>query len=104
MEAKYPRIDLQGSHQGTQEGDRLCQAVRAFHGVKLHAIQKASVLEVESQSIVGRLPFFRWLALSNANRAGRIAFANCVCDWKKLWLAMQMRAAGYVIQLVILIL
>jgi len=52
----------------------------------------------------GKLPFFRWLALSNANRAGRIAFANCVCDWKKLWLAMQMRAAGYVIQLVILIL
>ena len=52
----------------------------------------------------GKLSFFRRLALSNANRAGRIAFANCVCDGNKFWLAMQIRAAGYVIQLVILIL
>jgi hypothetical protein len=53
--------DRASSHQGTQEGDRLCQAVRTFHGVRLHAIQKASVLEVESQSIGESYPFFAGL-------------------------------------------
>ena len=52
----------------------------------------------------GKLPFFLWLALSEANRAGRIAFANCFLDGKKFRLAMQMRGTRNVIQLVILIL
>src|SRR5260370_26766141 len=53
--------DRSSSHQGTQQGERLCQAVRAFHGVRLHAIQKASVLEFESPSITGSYPFFTGL-------------------------------------------
>ena len=97
--------DSASSHQGAQEGENLCQALRAFHGVRLHAIRKASVLDVESQSIAGSyLPFFRGLALSKANRAGQIAFANCFPDGKKFWLTMQMRGIRNVIQLVILIL
>src|SRR6266850_35875 len=43
--------------------------------------QKVSVWQVESQSVRGKLPFLRWLALYNANRAGRIAFTNCFPDW-----------------------
>jgi hypothetical protein len=43
--------------------------------------QKVSVWQVESQSVSGKLPFLRGLALSNTNRAGRIAFANCFLDW-----------------------
>lgn len=86
-------------------GENLGQALRAFHGVRLHAIQKAFLLEVESQSIAGSyLPFFRGLALSKTNRAGRIAFANCFIDGKKFRLTMQMRGTRNVIQLVILIL
>ncbi len=95
--------DRASSHQGRQEGETLSGAARIS--------RSETRCDPESVSLAcriaihrGKLPFFRWLALSKANRAGRIAFANCVCDWKKLWLAMQMRAARYVIQLVILIL
>jgi hypothetical protein len=95
--------DRASSHRGTQEGETLPGTVRISWS--------ETRCDPESFSLARRtaihrwkLPFFRRLALSNANRAGRIAFANCVSDWKKFRLAMQMRAARYVIQLVILIL
>ena len=40
---------------------KLCQELRAFHGVRLDAIQRVLVLHVESQSIVGSYPFFAGL-------------------------------------------
>jgi hypothetical protein len=52
--------DPASSHQVTQEGKR-CQELRAFHGVRLDAIQRVLVLHVESQSIVGSYPFFAGL-------------------------------------------
>jgi hypothetical protein len=39
------------------------------------------------------LPFFLWFALSDANRARRIALANCLLDWEKPGFAMQIGAA-----------
>ncbi len=40
---------------------KLCQELRAFHGVRLDAIQRVLVLHVESLSIVGSYPFFAGL-------------------------------------------
>jgi hypothetical protein len=46
------------SHTG---GGKLCQELRAFHGVRLDAIRRVLVLHVESQFIVGSYPFFAGL-------------------------------------------
>src|SRR5260370_22866080 len=40
-------------------------------------------------SPLGKLPFFLWLALPDANRTGRIAFANCFLNWEKFRFAVQ---------------
>jgi hypothetical protein len=62
-----PTTPKSSSHQDTRQSET-------------RAIQRVSVWQVESQSVRGKLPFLRWLALSNANRAGRITFANCFLD------------------------
>src|SRR5260370_27909316 len=96
--------DRSSSHQGTQQGERLCQAVRAFHGSETPCNPESFRLGVRIAIHHGKLPFFHWLALSNANRAGRIAFANCFLDGKKFRLTMQTRAARHVVQPVLRIL
>jgi hypothetical protein len=48
-----------------------------------------------------KLPFFLWLALPDANRAGRIAFPNGFLDWEKFRSATQRRAARNVKDFVI---
>src|SRR5271170_7925158 len=52
----------------------------------------------------GKLPFFLWLVLPDANRARRIAFANGFLDWEKFQFAMQIRTARNVKDLAICIL
>jgi hypothetical protein len=44
-------------------------------------------------ALPGKLPFFLWFALSDANWARRIALANCFLDWEKLGFAVQLGAA-----------
>src|SRR5258708_7710782 len=52
----------------------------------------------------GKLPFLLWLVLPDANRAGRIAFANGLLDWKKFGLAMQIGTARNVKDFVVCVL
>jgi len=64
MQASRSRRDYQLTAPAATKAHRrgkLCQELRAFHGVRLDAIQRVLVLHVESQSIVGSYPFFAGL-------------------------------------------
>jgi hypothetical protein len=67
--------DPASSHQGTQEGETLPGTARISWS-ETRCDPESFSLARRIAIHCGKLPFFLWLALSNANRAGRKAFST----------------------------